>query len=133
MMDFAGLIEQAIERDLRARFTRFLSTYAHVEFGRARNLALEEVALVLACLDAFLVDHSFIDLGVAEFHGLRDGLNRLAASASVGEPLCSSTVANVAFNALACIAALESRLSISTARAASIRRSTAYLFPANDG
>ena len=133
MMDFAALIERAIERDLRARFIRFLSAYAHVEFGRARNLTLEEVALVLTCLDAFLFNNSFIDLGVAEVRGLRDRLNRLAASSSVGQPLCSSTVANVAFDALACIAALESRLSISTGRAASIRRSIAIISPANDG
>ncbi len=130
-MDFAVLIERAIERELRGDFVSFLGTYSHVEFGRARPLTLDETSLVLTCVDKFLLNHCFFDLGVAEIRGLRDRLDQLTQSPPPVS-MCSTVVANTCFDALACIAALESRLSLSVARIGAIRRSTAAVFPAND-
>jgi hypothetical protein len=131
MIDFATLIERAVERDLRERFVSFLGTYKHVEFGRARPLALDETTMILTCIDTFLLNHGFFDLGVAEIRSLRGRLNRLAHSPRTGST-CITVMANTCFDALACIAALESRLSLSVARTGAIRCSTAALFPAND-
>jgi hypothetical protein len=50
VMDYVGLIERAIERELRGDFVTFLGTYSHVEFGRARPLTLDETSLVLTCM-----------------------------------------------------------------------------------
>jgi hypothetical protein len=130
-MDYVGLIERAIERELRGDFVTFLGTYSHVEFGRARPLTLDETSLVLTCMDTFLLKHSFLDLGVAETRGLRDRLKQLAQSPPTGST-CTTAMANTCFDALACIAALETRLSLSVARIGAIRRSAAALFPAND-
>jgi hypothetical protein len=108
MMDFAALIERAIERELRSRLVAFLGTYKHVEFGVPRPLALDEAAMVLKCMDAFLVQDSLIDLGVAEIAGLRGRLSALARTIATEQR--SREVANACFDALACIAALEARL-----------------------
>ena len=108
MTDFAVLIEKAIERDLRGRFLAFLGAHHHIEFGRARTLTPDEQAIALACFDGFLIEASFLDLGVAEIRDLRSRLRRLTRENL--ETVAGTTIANTCFDALACIAALEARL-----------------------
>lgn len=108
MTDFAALIEQAVERDLRSRFVTFLTEYEHVESGRARQLTLDEAALVLACTDRFSLDANVLDLGVAEIASLRARLQSIAQCPAALP--AASAIANTCFDALACIAALEARL-----------------------
>lgn len=108
MTDFAGLINGAIERDVRERFLAFLSAHRVVEFGRARAMTLDEMAKVLACFDGFLLDDSLLDLGVAEIRDLRSRLLQFTRPELDG--VNANAVANACFDALACIAALEARL-----------------------
>lgn len=109
MTDCATLIELAIERDLRSHFVTFLGRYQHVEFGCARSLRLDEMTLVLACTDRFLRATSALKLGVAEIAGLRDRLQDIAQR-PISSP-SETMIANTCFDALACILALEARLS----------------------
>ena len=132
MTDFASLIERAIERDLRGRFLAFLSTYHLVEFGRARTMTLDEQAMVISCLDGFLVEASLLDLGVAEIRDLRGRLFQLTQPKL--ESVVEFAIANTCFDALACIAALEARLCCCLDRA-DIRRlqcSARFATVAND-
>ena len=108
MTDCAALIERAIERDLRSRFIPFLTSYQHMEFGRARTLTLDESALVLSCTDQFLLDANVLDLGVAEIANLRVRLQSIAQRPTTLP--ADTTVANTCFDALSCISALEARL-----------------------
>lgn len=131
MTDFAALIEQAIERDLRGRFAAFLANYQHVEFGRVRALTLEEAALVLACTDRFLLVADVIDLGVAEIADLRSRLHGITQRQT---KLCEAMLANTCFDALACITALEARLCrvLDRAEIRVSRQSSATRLAAND-
>jgi hypothetical protein len=86
---------------------------------------------VLSCLDAFLLDHNILDLGVIEIRGLRDRLGHLAQFPPTG-PLCSSAVGNTCFDALACITALEARLCRALDRTEVRMRVQAHRCAAND-
>lgn len=108
MTDFAALIKRAVQRDLRGRLIEFLSRHRHLEFGRSRKLTIDEAAMILDCFDAFYIESSPLELGVAEISTLRHRLHQLT-----GRPeseLSPDVVANTCFDALACIAALEARL-----------------------
>lgn len=131
MADFAALIEAAIEHDLRDSLISFLSTYQHMEFGRYRSLTLEEAALVIACTDRFLLTHNLLTLGAAEIPNLR---KRLASIADCPTDASSEVVANVSFDALACITALEARLcrAIDRTDLMLMRRQEATKLAAND-
>lgn len=115
MTDFASLIQKAIERDLRGRFLAFLGAHRLIEFGRSRSLTLDEMSMVVACLDRFLLDAKFLDLGVAEIRDLRGRLSCLTQEDQ--QPIGEHDVANTCFDALACIVALEARLSCCLDRA----------------
>lgn len=132
MTDFASLIQKAIERDLRGRFLAFLGAHRLVEFGRSRALTLDEIAMVVGCLDRFHVDGRFLDLGVAEIKDLRSRLSRLAHPGQ--KCIAKNAVANACFDALACIAALEARLCrcLDRAQVIGVQNSASSSFAAND-
>lgn len=113
MTDFALILKQAIERDVRDRFIAFLGSYQHVESGHRRALTIDEASIVLTCVDRFMADANLLDLGVAEIAGLRARLQDLANNTAT----TPSDFANTAFDALACITALEARLCRSVDRA----------------
>jgi hypothetical protein len=128
MTDFATLIEGAIERELRQRLVQFISTYEHVELGRARLLTLDEASMVLTCLDHFAMHTSVTNLGVTEIAGLRRRLDLLAREDT--NDIAAQKIANTCFDALACIAALEARLrrTLDRGEARKVRQNS----PAND-
>ena len=114
LVDFEDLIKKAIERDVRERFLYFLANHQLLEFGRTRAMTLDEKAMVLSCFDKFAAEAHFLDLGVARIEDLRTRLASLAQAKHKGRD--RESVANACFDALACIAALEARLSRSIDR-----------------
>jgi hypothetical protein len=114
---FAALIESAIARNTRAKLVSFLDRFNYVEFGRARALTTPDRALVLRCVDEFLLNHSAIDLGVTEFRNLRAQLSKLAHDECGFTDRDAVNVRNTCFDALACITALEARLARTLDRA----------------
>lgn len=109
--DYAALIDRAITREMRSNLAAFLTRYEHVEFGRSRQLDVEEVALVLSAVDHFMLDDSFADLGMAEFRDLAHRLGRHAAQEDLFPAEEGVRIRNACFDALVCIKALEARLS----------------------
>lgn len=105
MANFSMLIERAIAQDFRDKLRAFLTRYQVIELGKQRKLTLAEAALVLECIDQFLIEVSFAELGVAEITDLRNRLEQIA-HANQQDLLAR----NACFDALACIAALEARL-----------------------
>ena len=117
MTDFAAIVANAIVRDTREKLVCFLDRFNHVEFGRTRLLTTDEKALVLRCVDRFVVEQSFTDLGVTEFHNLRRDLARFAEKETGFTDSGVVKVRNTCFDALACITALEARLARALDRA----------------
>ena len=130
--EFAALIERAIARNTRTKLVRFLDRFNHVEFGRARALTTSEKALVLTCVDAFLLDQSATDLGVTEFRNLRVRLSSLAHNEFGFTGSEAVKVRNTCFDALACITALEARLARALDRAEVRLQAQPPLSVAND-
>ena len=108
--DFAGIIDTAIARHNRTSLARFLSQFQYVEFGRTRALAAWEVALVLTCVDHFLLSDSITELGTTEFRQLRARLNTIAQHEAPIPEEMFTLIRNSCFDALACISALEGQL-----------------------
>jgi len=108
--DFATLVDTAIARHTRNRLAEFLSQFQYVEFGRTRPLAAWEVALVLTCIDHFLLDDSITELGTTQFRQLRARLNTIAQHEAPIPEEMFTLIRNSCFDALACISALEARL-----------------------
>ena len=109
MASFTRIISRAIATDVRDRFLSFLDRHEVLEFGVTRKLTLAEAAMVLNCVDQFLVSGRFHSLGIAEITNLR---RRLALIAQGDEEELNNVLRcrNACFDALACIAALEARL-----------------------
>ena len=89
----------------------FLQGYRHVEFGRTRELDGSEIALVLTVIDRFLMDDSFADLGFAEFTDLAAKLASIAALSDSQIDKHGFLIRSASFDAMACLKALEARLS----------------------
>ena len=108
--NFAQIIDGAIARHTRTRLAEFLSQFQYVEYGRTRALAAWEVALVLTCVDHFLLSDSITELGTTEFRQLRARLNTIAQHEAPIPDGMFTLIRNSCFDALACISALEARL-----------------------
>ena len=131
--DFAGIIDTAIARHTRTRLAEFLSQFQYVECGHIRPLAAWEVALVLTCLDHFLLSDSITELGTTEFRTLRTRLNSISQHDAPIPNDMVTQIRNSCFDALACISALEARLCRTLDRAEVRRRiGLRSQFPAND-
>jgi hypothetical protein len=122
MTDFAALLDRVIAREIRGHLTQFLTSYEHVEFGRARPLDVLEIALVLTALDSFLMEDSLTSLEVPDIRRLHLRLRQIAGHEGTFGADEACRARNACFDALACLKALEARLSSQLHKAAILRR-----------